>query len=98
MINKKFILNADDFGLHGSADKDFKARAEQAAHHVHQDDGGEESADHERRTDKDAEQKKVSSLAVLACRPLAIGQSMGAEPERRGYKGFHHEDDPAYQS
>ena len=34
--------DADDFCLHGSADKYLETRAEQSAHHVHEYDGGEE--------------------------------------------------------
>ena len=90
--------DADDFCLHGSADKYLETRAEQSAHYVHEYDGGEESADHERRTDEDAEQEEIAPFAVLTRRALAIGQGMGAEPERGRDQSFHHQNNPADES
>ena len=90
--------DADDFCLHGSADKYLETCAEQSAHYVHEDDGGEESADHKRRTDEDAEQEEIAPFAVLTRRALAIGQGMGAEPERGRDQSFHHQNNPADES
>ena len=90
--------DADDFGLHGSTDKHLKARAEHPAYHVHEDDGGEESADHERRTDEDSEQEEIAPFSVLARSAVPFGQGMGAEPERGRDQSFHHQNNPADES
>ena len=90
--------DADDFCLHGSADKYLETRAEQSSHHVHEDDGGEESADHKRRTNNDAEQQEVAPFAVLSRSAVPFGQGMGTEPERGRDQGLHHQNDPAHES
>ena len=90
--------DANDFCLHGSADKYLETRAEQSSHHVHEDDGGKEAANHERRTDDDAEQEEIAPFAVLARSAVPFGQGMGTEPERGRDQSFHHQNNPADES
>ena len=90
--------DANDFCLHGSADKYLATRAEQSSHHVHEDDGGKEAANHERRTDDDAEQEEIAPFAVLARSAVPFGQGMGTEPERGRDQSFHHQNNPADES
>ena len=40
----------------------------------------------------------VRGTRVLSRRALAIGHGVGTEPERRGHKRLHHQNDPAHQS